>query len=47
MSKNYKYYCFPIVMSNDINKGGEFCADVDWNTNLKSPPRGDLEGSNI
>lgn len=21
MSKNFKYYCYPIAMSNDINQG--------------------------
>jgi len=38
-------YNLLILTSPNPSKGGEFCSDVDSNTNLKSPPRGDLEGS--
>jgi hypothetical protein len=33
------------LTSPNPSKGGELCVDVDLNTNPKSPPRGDLEGS--
>ena len=35
------------LTSPNPSKGGEKCTDVDLNANLKSPPRGDLEGSNF
>jgi hypothetical protein len=34
-----------ILTSPNPSRGGELCADVDLNTDLKSPFGGDLEGS--
>ena len=41
MSKNFKYYCYPIAMSNDINKGETFDSCSNQHSEHHSPP---LEG---
>lgn len=39
-------YYLNILTSHNPSKGGELCADLDLNANLKSPFWGESEGSN-